>query len=233
MMNAVFSSESTNAGISVVIGIFVARLGLLAARRVDEEVQLAAPRLLEHERLQRHLRPVVRLAVVDLAVEQRLQRHVVDLRQRRAPSRTGSGTSTSPTTTWFGGIDGRPSALRVSDSTITIRVKLVSITSSAGAIASTVSSRMMTTLCPGFFWSLPSSAAEVDRDRRVVASAVGRRDVLGRDRRRRDASASAGAVGRGAAPRSAIRSPAASRARTPATRESDEERGATAQRVLT
>src|SRR3954453_20773155 len=52
----------------------------------------------------------------------------------------------SPITTWFGGIDVSPIALRVSDSTITMRVKLVSITISAGAIASTVSIRMITTL---------------------------------------------------------------------------------------
>ena len=37
----------------------------------------------------------------------------------------------------------------MSESTITMRVKLVSITISAGAIASTVSSRMMTTLWLG------------------------------------------------------------------------------------
>ena len=48
-----------------------------------------------------------------------------------------------PITTWFGGIAVSPSALRVSESTITMRVKLVSITISAGAIASTVSNRMM------------------------------------------------------------------------------------------
>ena len=52
----------------------------------------------------------------------------------------------SPITTWFGGIAVRPSALRVSESTITMRVKLVSITMSAGAIASTVSNKMMMTL---------------------------------------------------------------------------------------
>ena len=42
--------------------------------------------------------------------------------------------------------------MRVSDNTITMRVKLVSITISAGAIASTVSNKMMTTLWFGF-WS--------------------------------------------------------------------------------
>src|SRR3954453_18497627 len=52
----------------------------------------------------------------------------------------------SPITTWFAGIDVSPIALRVSDRTITMRVKLVSITISAGAIASTVSIRMITTL---------------------------------------------------------------------------------------
>ena len=62
----------------------------------------------------------------------------------------------SPITTWFGGIDGRPSALRVSDSTMTMRVKLVSMTRSAGATASTVSRRMMMMLWPGFLLPLPS-----------------------------------------------------------------------------
>ena len=51
-----------------------------------------------------------------------------------------------PMTTWFGGIDVRPIALRVRERTITMRVKLVSITISAGAMASTVSMRMMTML---------------------------------------------------------------------------------------
>ena len=51
-----------------------------------------------------------------------------------------------------------PSALRVSDSTITMRVKLVSITISAGAIASTVSNRMMTTLWLGFSFGFLLSA---------------------------------------------------------------------------
>ena len=61
-------------------------------------------------------------------------------------------------TTWFGGIDGSPSALRVSDSTITMRVKLVSMTRSAGATARTVSSKMMTMLCAGFLFPLLSVA---------------------------------------------------------------------------
>src|SRR4051795_4922326 len=51
----------------------------------------------------------------------------------------------SPARTWFGGMLGTPSALRVSDSTTMIFVKLVPSMSSAGAMASTVISRMMTT----------------------------------------------------------------------------------------
>ena len=54
--------------------------------------------------------------------------------------------SASPITTWLGGMAVSPSALRVSESTITMRVKLVSITISAGAMASRVSNRMITTL---------------------------------------------------------------------------------------
>ena len=64
--------------------------------------------------------------------------------------------SASPITTWFGGIAGKPSALRVSESTITMRVKLVNMTSSAGATASTVSNRMITMLCDGLFLPVPS-----------------------------------------------------------------------------
>src|SRR3954451_18454536 len=53
--------------------------------------------------------------------------------------------SARPASTWFGGMFGTPSALRVSDSTTMILVKLVPSTSSAGAMASTVISRMITT----------------------------------------------------------------------------------------
>src|SRR5438094_195553 len=73
----------------------------------------------------------------------------------------------SPMITWFGGIACRPSALRVIDRTITIRVKLVSMISSAGAIPITVSSTMIVMLWLGDFLppkssemvALPSSAA--------------------------------------------------------------------------
>src|SRR3954453_287067 len=51
----------------------------------------------------------------------------------------------SPARTWFGGMLGTPSALRVSDSTTMIFVKLVPSLSSAGAMARTVIRRMMTT----------------------------------------------------------------------------------------
>ena len=51
----------------------------------------------------------------------------------------------SPTMTCCGGTVGMPIALRVSDSTITMRVKMVHSTSRLGAIDITVSSRMMTT----------------------------------------------------------------------------------------
>ena len=48
--------------------------------------------------------------------------------------------SDRPASTWFGGTDCSPSALRVSDSTTKILVKLVTSSSSDGAIASTVTS---------------------------------------------------------------------------------------------
>src|SRR3954451_22612301 len=46
--------------------------------------------------------------------------------------------SDSPASTWFGGTDCSPSALRVSDSTTKILVKLVTSSSSDGAMASSV-----------------------------------------------------------------------------------------------
>src|SRR5581483_758355 len=46
--------------------------------------------------------------------------------------------SDSPASTWLGGTDCSPSALRVSDSTTKILVKLVTISSRDGATASTV-----------------------------------------------------------------------------------------------
>src|SRR3954454_3131238 len=52
-------------------------------------------------------------------------------------------------------MDCRPSALRVSDSTITIRVKLVTIIKRAGATASSVNAMMMVTLSLGLLRALP------------------------------------------------------------------------------
>src|SRR5437763_5607926 len=63
--------------------------------------------------------------------------------------------SERPTTTWLGGIDCSPRALRVSDRTMTMRVKLVIIISRAGATDSSVSAMMMVTLSVGFDSELP------------------------------------------------------------------------------
>src|SRR4051794_41591991 len=52
-------------------------------------------------------------------------------------------------------MDCRPSALRVSDSTITMRVKLVTIIKRAGATASSVSAMMMVTLSLGLLRAPP------------------------------------------------------------------------------
>ena len=83
--------------------------------------------------------------------------------------------SESPITTWFGGIAVSPIALRVSESTITIRVKLVSITISAGAIASTVSKQDDDDALVGFAVRVlavlrAAEVAEIDRDRTLVGA---------------------------------------------------------------
>src|SRR5690348_2677089 len=60
--------------------------------------------------------------------------------------------SASPISTWFGGMDGVPSALRVSDNTTTILVNEVQSRRTAGATPSTVTSRMICRTwlcCPG------------------------------------------------------------------------------------
>src|SRR4051794_30972131 len=57
--------------------------------------------------------------------------------------------SASPASTWFGGIVGVPRALRVRDRTTMTLVNAVHSTSRAGAIDSTVSSRMMLTVWLG------------------------------------------------------------------------------------
>ncbi len=67
--------------------------------------------------------------------------------------------SDRPTITWFGGIACTPRALRVSESTMTMRVKLVHRMSSAGAIDMTVSSSTTTTARLGA--SLPPSRSTV------------------------------------------------------------------------
>src|SRR3954447_713067 len=61
----------------------------------------------------------------------------------------------SPTTTWLGGIDCSPRALRVSESTMTMRVKLVIIINRAGAIDSSVSATMIVMLSLGLLSEFP------------------------------------------------------------------------------
>src|SRR3954465_14054742 len=63
--------------------------------------------------------------------------------------------SERPTTTWLGGIDCSPKALRVSDSTMTMRVKLVIIISRAGATDNRVRATMMVMLSLGFDSEFP------------------------------------------------------------------------------
>src|SRR3954447_23916268 len=59
---------------------------------------------------------------------------------RTGPMMNRLRNSDSPASTWFGGTDWSPSALRVSESTTKILVKLVTSNSSDGAIVMTVSS---------------------------------------------------------------------------------------------
>ena len=72
--------------------------------------------------------------------------------------------SDSPASTWFGGVDCRPSALRVSDSTTKILVKLVIISSSDGATDSTVMASMMVMRAA----RLAVGPRHADRERAVV-----------------------------------------------------------------
>src|SRR4051812_28139164 len=57
--------------------------------------------------------------------------------------------SAKPTTTWLGGMACSPRAFLVSESTMTMRVKLVIIMSSAGATVSSVSATMIVMLWLG------------------------------------------------------------------------------------
>src|SRR3954453_22019015 len=94
--------------------------------------------------------------------------------------RTGAMTnsernSDSPTITWLGGMALTPRAFRVSDSTMTMRVKLVIIISSAGATESSVSTMMITTDWLGFSTVSPGSML-IDRP---LVSAVGEAGTAG------------------------------------------------------
>src|SRR5947209_2538646 len=60
-----------------------------------------------------------------------------------------------PTTTWLGGMACRPKALRVSDSTMTMRVKLVIIIKMAGATVRSVSATMIVMLWLGLLMVSP------------------------------------------------------------------------------
>ena len=61
---------------------------------------------------------------------------------------TKLSSSEIPTITWLGGTDGDPRACLARENVITMRVKLVSITSRAGAIESTVRTSTMTIAFP-------------------------------------------------------------------------------------
>ena len=79
--------------------------------------------------------------------------------------------SASPASTWFGGIVGRPSALRVSDSTTIILVKRCTAGAAPGATDSTVSSRMMLTVWLGL--PTPGSRLTETLPELVAARAAG------------------------------------------------------------
>src|SRR4051812_4206047 len=68
------------------------------------------------------------------------------------PMTNSERNSASPTSTWFGGTDWVPMALRTRDSTTTILVNAVHMSRIAGATPSTVMSAMIETTwlgCPG------------------------------------------------------------------------------------
>src|SRR4051812_30455387 len=70
------------------------------------------------------------------------------------PMTNSERNSASPTSTWLGGTDCVPIALRTSDSTTTIFVNAVHMSRIAGATPSTVMSAMIETTwlgCPGTF----------------------------------------------------------------------------------
>ena len=67
--------------------------------------------------------------------------------------------SEKPTSTWFGGIDGVPSALRRNPSTIRIRVKPVIMISSDGPIVMSVNRPRIERFVPGS-WLLPGSGID-------------------------------------------------------------------------
>src|SRR5436190_21256511 len=110
------------------------------------------------------------------------------------PMTNSERNSASPTSTWFGGTDCVPIALRTSDSTTTIFVNAVHMSRIAGATPSTVISAMIETTwlgCPGTLtetagrlgWPGPlgfvgvvgpdAAGADADRDAQTDADAAG------------------------------------------------------------
>ena len=123
MMKAVFSSERMNAGISVDSGTWSRDDGAFSPDALMN--RLSSPR-----RVWSNMKSRSGTCALSYAWEKSI-----------LPSSSGCSASSlifdnvgaitnrlrniaRPMTTWFGGIDGRPSALRVNDSTITMRVKL-------------------------------------------------------------------------------------------------------------
>src|SRR3954454_11717571 len=70
------------------------------------------------------------------------------------PMTNSERNSASPTSTWFGGTDCVPMALRTSDSTTTIFVNAVHMSRIAGATPSTVMSAMIETTWLGWAGTL-------------------------------------------------------------------------------
>src|SRR4051812_28088549 len=114
------------------------------------------------------------------------------------PMTNSERNSASPTSTWFGGTDWVPMALRTSDSTTTILVKAVHMRRMAGATPRTVMSAMIETTwlgCPGtltetcgpvgalgpvgFVGALGPDAAGADAD--AVAAAEADADAVAED----------------------------------------------------
>src|SRR5256885_9593114 len=143
MMKAARSSDRTNAGISVVSGTSFGVAGLGAFATVVKSA-ISSLRVWSSMNVRSGATPSWNATVWVLVPCRYGWTPCLFMSLSTGPMMNRLRKSASPASTWFGGTEVRPSAFRTIDRTTKIFVKLVHMSSRAGATESTVSAIRMT-----------------------------------------------------------------------------------------